>query len=128
MSLDLRLQWRPLGPGFPVIRWQRSSPTQVRVFVVVVLLFASQTLTAVATPAQTLHIPVDSVVTSSRPVGRDVQPAHRFDLTLDDAVQRALERNLDIAVQRIHPLVQDMRVATANAAFLPFASSGFSFN
>ena len=59
---------------------------------------------------------------------QNVQPARRFDLTLDDAVQRALDRNLDIAVQRINPLVQDMQVATANAAFLPFASSGFGVN
>ena len=42
--------------------------------------------------------------------------------------RRALEQNLDIAVQRIHPLVQDMQVAAAGAAFLPFASSGFDFN
>ena len=56
------------------------------------------------------------------------QPARRFDLTLDDAVERALERNLDIAVQRIVPLVQDLRVAAAGAAFLPVASSGFDFN
>ena len=54
--------------------------------------------------------------------------ARRFDLTLDDAVQRALERNLDIAVQRINPLVQDMAVATANSAFLPLATSGFGLN
>ena len=56
------------------------------------------------------------------------QPARRFDVSLDDAVQRALERNLDIAVQRIHSLVQDMQIAAANAAFLPFPSSGFNFN
>ena len=56
------------------------------------------------------------------------QPARRFDLTLDDAVQRALERNLDIAVQRIQPLVQDMQIAAADAAFLPFASSGLRFD
>lgn len=56
------------------------------------------------------------------------QPARRYDLTLDDAVQRALERNLDIAVQRINPLVQDMAVATANSAFLPLASSGAGLN
>ena len=31
-------------------------------------------------------------------------------------------------VQRIHPLVQDMQVAAAGAAFLPSASSGFDFN
>ena len=60
--------------------------------------------------------------------GRNAQAARRFDLTLDDAVQRALERNLDIAVQRINPLVQDMAVATANSAYLPLASSGFGLN
>ena len=72
---------------------------------------------------------VDGVVAGSvRHVGRDATLARHFDLSLDDAVQRALERNLDIAVQRIAPLVQDMAVATASAAFLPFASSGFGLN
>lgn len=60
--------------------------------------------------------------------GQAGEPARRFDLTLDVAVERALERNLDIAVQRVNPLLQDMQVATANAAFLPFASSGFGMN
>ena len=82
-----------------------------------------------ATHAQTLDAVdgarVVGVAWQANPAG---QPARRFDLALDDAVQRALERNLDIAVQRIHPLVQDMQVAAANAAFLPFASSGFGFN
>ena len=62
---------------------------------------------------------------------RSVQPGPSsggYDLTLDDAIERALERNLDIAVQRINPLVQDMAVATANAAFLPLASSSFGLN
>ena len=68
------------------------------------------------------------VAGAARLAGQSGQPARRFELTLDDAVQRALEQNLDIAVQRIHPLVQDMQVAAAGAAFLPFASSGFDFN
>ncbi|MCY4516997.1 MAG: TolC family protein [Acidimicrobiaceae bacterium] len=68
------------------------------------------------------------VAGSVRHVGRDATLARHFDLSLDDAVQRALQRNLDIAVQRIAPLVQDMAVATASAAFLPFASSGFGLN
>ncbi len=79
--------------------------------------------------AQTFGTNVGGIVNrAALQAGRNVQPARRFDLTLDDAVQRALERNLDIAVQRINPLVQDMQVATANAAFLPFASSGFGLN
>ena len=70
----------------------------------------------------------ERVAAVARQASRAGQPARRFDLTLDDAVQRALERNLDIAVQRIQPLVQDLRVAAAGAAFLPVASSGFDFN
>ena len=81
------------------------------------------------THAQTLGIGAGGVVTpAALQAGRNLQAARRFDLTLDDAVQRALERNLDIAVQRINPLVQDMVVATADAAFLPLASSGFGVN
>ena len=81
---------------------------------------------ALSTHAQTFDTAVGRTLAGfTRYAG---QPARRFDLTLDDAVQRALERNLDIAVQRLHPLVQDMQIAAANAAFLPFASSGFGFN
>ena len=176
------------------------------------------------THAQVPRSVVDDVAAGSvRHVGRDATQARHVDLTLDDAVQRALQRNLDIAVQRIcqrspksegpwtgrrpqhvggvwvgivgksqsgracaepasrpsaprsgggakrraltpvstrsrcrlddagghhnilwstgvqfrsgprerqhiAPLVQDMAVATASAAFLPFASSGFGLN
>ena len=82
-----------------------------------------------AAHAQTPGTNAGGVVTEAAlQAGRDARPARRFDLTLDDAVQRALERNLDIAVQRINPLVQDMRIATAGSAFLPTASSGFGLN
>ena len=54
--------------------------------------------------------------------------ARKFELSLDDAVERALERNLDIAVQRINPLVQDLSIASADAAFLPILQSGFGLN
>ena len=98
-------------------------PSQVRAFVFA-LLIAGLMLAAPrrATYAQSL----DAVVARSvaRVAQQTGQPARRFDLTLDAAVQRALERNLDIAVQRIQPLVQDMQIVAANAAFLPFALSG----
>ncbi len=81
------------------------------------------------THAQTFGTGVGGLVTQAAlQADRNAQAARRFDLTLDDAVARALDRNLDIAVQRINPLVQDMAVATANAAFLPLASSGFGMN
>ena len=54
------------------------------------------------------------------------QPAEvrRFDLTLDDAIQRALDRNLDIAVERINPQVFDLTLAQQEAFYQPT----FGFN
>ena len=51
-----------------------------------------------------------------------------FNLTLDDAIQRALERNLDIAVERLNPQVQDLSVVQANSAFLPTVTSDFDLS
>ena len=102
----------------------------VRVPFVAALLAAGWPLLAPSlTHAQTFGTNVGGVVTrAALQTARNAAAARRFDLTLDDAVQRALERNLDIAVQRINPLVQDMQVATADAAFLPFASSNVDLN
>ena len=102
-------------------------PSQVRAFAFAPLM-ASLMIAAVprAMHAQSFDTAVgQSLAGVTQHAG---QPVRRFDLTLDDAVQRALERNLDIAVQRIYPLVQDMQIVAANAAFLPFASSGLIFN
>ena len=40
------------------------------------------------------------------------QPGTRIELTLDDAVKRALERNLDIAVERLNPQTFDFAMAS----------------
>jgi len=47
-------------------------------------------------------------------------------LTLDDAVELALERNLDIAVQRLNPQLQDVAIANARAFYNPTLTSTFS--
>jgi outer membrane protein TolC len=47
-------------------------------------------------------------------------------LTLDDAVTLALERNLDIAVQRLNPQLQDIAVASARAFYSPTLTSTVS--
>ena len=80
--------------------------------------------------AQTLNSDINQLVADAalRLGGRNQPPDRHFDLTLDDAVERALDRNLDIAVQRINPLVQDLGIASANAAFLPQLQSGFGIN
>ena len=51
-------------------------------------------------------------------VGRAPQSSV-MDLTLDDAVKRALERNLDIAVEEINPQVQDLTLAEQQAFYRP---------
>lgn len=47
-------------------------------------------------------------------------------LTLDDAVKFALERNLDIAVQRMNPELQDIAYASAAAVYHPIVTSTIS--
>ena len=105
-------------------------PDSVRTLFLVGLVVVGSTLPAArAVQAQPLETALGSAVArAALRAGQDARAQRRFDLTLADAVQRALERNRQIAVQRITPLVRDMQVATADAAFLPLASSGFGIN
>ncbi|HEX7086638.1 MAG TPA: TolC family protein [Vicinamibacterales bacterium] len=47
-------------------------------------------------------------------------------LTLDEAVQRALERNLDIAVERLEPQTHDLTLAGLRAEYLPLLTANIS--
>jgi outer membrane protein TolC len=47
-------------------------------------------------------------------------------LTLDDAVAFALERNLDIAVQRLNPQLQDIAISSAYSFYSPTLTSSIS--
>ena len=47
-------------------------------------------------------------------------------LTLDDAVKFALDRNLDIAVQRLNPEIQDIAYASAASVYRPALTSTIS--
>src|SRR5436309_708907 len=49
-------------------------------------------------------------------------------LTLDDAVKFALDRNLDIAVQRLNPEIQDIAYASLKSVYLPALTSTLSQN
>jgi outer membrane protein len=44
-------------------------------------------------------------------------------LTLDDAVKLALDRNLDIAVQRLNPAIQDVSIARIRSVYYPALTS-----
>jgi outer membrane protein TolC len=50
------------------------------------------------------------------------------DLTLEDAIARALERNLDIAVERLNPQVVDLTLAQALSAYRPTFNTSLSTN
>jgi outer membrane protein TolC len=47
------------------------------------------------------------------------------DLTLQDATTRALERNLELAVERLNPQTFDLNIARIQAAYRPTATSQF---
>ena len=57
-------------------------------------------------------------------LGQVSQP-QRFGLTLDDAIQRALERNLDIEVERINPQVLDLTLSQQEAFYRPTLSFNY---
>ena len=51
----------------------------------------------------------------------DTRPVVR--LTLDDVVKFALDRNLDIAVQRLNPQINDIAISSARAIYIPVLGS-----
>jgi outer membrane protein TolC len=48
------------------------------------------------------------------------------DMTLEEAEQIALEKNLDLQVAKLNPLIQDYNLASARAAFLPSVNGNFN--
>jgi len=58
-------------------------------------------------------------VDQTRPTIPITTPGPNVELTLDDATARALEKNLDIAVERLNPQLQDWNLARIRAAYLP---------
>jgi len=59
----------------------------------------------------------------TRPTTPPPAAGQMVDLTLDEATARALERNLDIAVERLNPQTFDLNIARLRAAYKPIASS-----
>ena len=62
----------------------------------------------------------------TRPTTPPPPPGTVIELTLDDATQRALERNLDIAVERLNPQTYDFAKAALDATYAPTLTSNFS--
>ena len=95
---------------------------------------AAAALAATAVPAGAQPTPagrVDDLVAQARSRLAAVQTpgaGPRIDLTLDEAVARALERNLDLAVQRLNPQVFDLNLAQQLAAYRPTFDTNFQNN
>lgn len=58
----------------------------------------------------------------------EVEGSPRVDLTLEDAMARALEKNLDIQNAKLNPQMQDYTLQAARAAFRPTLNANYSFN
>jgi outer membrane protein len=59
----------------------------------------------------------------TRPAVPTTPTSPNLELTLDDATARALERNLDLQVERLNPLIQDTNLERLYAAYRPTVTS-----
>jgi outer membrane protein len=64
-------------------------------------------------------------VEQTRPATPLTQPGQSVELTLDDATARGLERNLELAVERLNPQTFDLSLARIRAAYRPTFTSTF---
>jgi outer membrane protein TolC len=68
-----------------------------------------------------------AVADAGTPQTQDTQPitetGPKVELTLEDATMRALERNLNISVERLNPEVQDLNLARIRSAYRPTVTS-----
>jgi outer membrane protein TolC len=62
-------------------------------------------------------------VSQTRPTIPVTAPGANIELTLDEATARALERNLDLAVERLNPMIQDTNLERIHAAYRPTLTS-----
>jgi outer membrane protein len=62
----------------------------------------------------------------TRPAIGVATPGPAVELSLDEATARALERNLDIAVERLNPQLQEYSLARLRASYRPIATSTIS--
>ena len=61
----------------------------------------------------------------TRPTAPQAPPGTQIDLTLQEATTRALERNLELAVERLNPQTFDLSLARLRAAYRPTATTTF---
>ena len=77
-------------------------------------------------PYTTTHVPPTALVNSPR-VEQLIHDG-KLELTLQDAVELALENSLDIAVQRYYPWISDAGILKTNAGSFGFATPGATYS
>ena len=70
----------------------------------------------------------DAATQSGYVTGAQGPGASAVDLTVDEAVTRALDRNLDIAVERINPQTYDLTIASLRGTYQPVVTSTIGRN
>ena len=88
--------------------------TAVAVLTLTVTAASAQTPAPPTPPAQT---PAPVVTIPAQPTTPFVTPGPRVDLSIEDAVSRARERNIDISVARITPRLTDFSLAALEANY-----------
>lgn len=84
--------------------------------------------TAVATPAQQAQ-PIDKYVVGRALPPNDIVPGREMkDLTLEQAIAIALEKNLDLKATKMDPQSVDYQLASARASFVPSVNAGYTFS
>jgi outer membrane protein len=73
----------------------------------------------------TARIEAEGANEQTRPTAPPAAPGAIVELGLDDAVERALDRNLDIAVERLNPQMFDFSIAALDANYRPTFTSNF---
>ena len=93
--------------------------------------FAQQTseqvrLDEIARTAAQQFIAARAEAEQTRPTAPQPAPGTPTELTLEEATTRALERNLELAVERLNPQTFDLTIARLRAAYHPTATSLFT--
>jgi outer membrane protein TolC len=80
----------------------------------------------IARVAAQRFLTVRDAAEQTRPTEPQAPPGTPVDLTLDDVTTRALERNLELAVERLNPQTFDLSIARLRASYNPIATSQFN--
>jgi outer membrane protein TolC len=87
-----------------------------------------QPTTAVALPAQQAQ-PVDKYVVGRATPPTDIVPGREMkDLTLEQSIAIALEKNLGLKATRMEPQLVDYQLASSRASFVPSMNAGYTFS